>query len=159
MKDTKVCPHCMQSKLLGEFHKNKSRQDGVHSWCKKCVLADARARYLADPQKYLSRSREWGHNNPDKKRTTFMKWRYNISPDDFLKLLEIQDGRCGICKTTNPGKTGWRIDHDHVSNSVRGILCHKCNTSLGGLGDDIEGLERALSYLKVYSDRKTLFRS
>jgi hypothetical protein len=40
------------------------------------------------------------------------------------------------------------IDHDHKTGQVRGLLCSGCNTGLGHLGDDIQGLKRALEYLE-----------
>jgi hypothetical protein len=40
------------------------------------------------------------------------------------------------------------IDHCHETNEVRGILCSGCNTGLGHLGDNIDGLLRAVAYLK-----------
>lgn len=40
------------------------------------------------------------------------------------------------------------LDHDHATGEFRGWLCHGCNTGLGKLGDTIEGVDRALSYLK-----------
>ena len=44
-------------------------------------------------------------------------------------------------------------DHDHVTGEFRGWICYGCNTGLGKLGDTIEGLEKAIAYLKrVYED-------
>lgn len=40
------------------------------------------------------------------------------------------------------------IDHDHATGDFRGWLCHKCNLAIGGLGDTIHGLQRALDYLR-----------
>jgi len=40
------------------------------------------------------------------------------------------------------------LDHDPIKNTFRGWLCHKCNTGIGLLGDNVEGLLRALDYLK-----------
>ena len=40
------------------------------------------------------------------------------------------------------------IDHCHVSNKYRGWICRQCNCSIGGLGDDEAGLQKALDYLK-----------
>ena len=39
------------------------------------------------------------------------------------------------------------IDHDHITGKVRGILCTSCNVGIGLLGDNIEGVEKALRYL------------
>jgi hypothetical protein len=30
---------------------------------------------------------------------------------------------------------------------VRGLLCSACNTGIGLLGDNVEGLQRAMNYL------------
>ena len=39
-------------------------------------------------------------------------------------------------------------DHIHGTTIIRGLLCHSCNTGIGKLGDNIEGLEKALAYLR-----------
>jgi hypothetical protein len=53
-------------------------------------------------------------------------------------LLEIQEGRCGICYRTPQEvaeKNGSRIrrldiDHEHVTMQIRGLLCRGCNMRL-----------------------------
>lgn len=40
---TKHCPRCSQDKPMTEFGRNRSRPDGLQSWCKKCTRA-----YMAD---------------------------------------------------------------------------------------------------------------
>jgi hypothetical protein len=45
-------------------------------------------------------------------------------------------------------KDPWCLDHDHDTGDIRGWLCHKCNTSLGGFKDKIYYLDRAKKYLK-----------
>ena len=39
-------------------------------------------------------------------------------------------------------------DHDHKTGELRGWLWQPCNRSIGGLGDNIEGLEEAILYLQ-----------
>ena len=41
------------------------------------------------------------------------------------------------------------VDHCHDTNIIRGFLCSECNTGIGKLGDNEEGVERALNYLKI----------
>jgi len=41
-----------------------------------------------------------------------------------------------------------QIDHIHGSLTFRGWLCRNCNTGLGALGDNLEGLLRAAIYLE-----------
>lgn len=50
---------------------------------------------------------------------------------------------CGIM--TTPEKLC--LDHDHITLSFRGWLCRSCNIGLGALGDNVESLEKAISYL------------
>jgi hypothetical protein len=40
------------------------------------------------------------------------------------------------------------LDHNHETGKFRGWLCDNCNTGIGKLGDTVEGLERAIAYLK-----------
>lgn len=40
------------------------------------------------------------------------------------------------------------VDHDHVTGTIRGLLCSKCNTLLGMAKDNIAILENAIKYLK-----------
>lgn len=62
-----------------------------------------------------------------------------------------QDGRCAICRRPPSGTTKrqrfLQVDHDHATGTIRGLLCNECNTAIGRLGDNVEGLLRALRYL------------
>lgn len=78
-----------------------------------------------------------------------MRKQYGISTEQFAELLEFQGGGCAICaKPIENIRRRMNIDHDHETNKVRGILCTGCNTGLGHLGDNIDGLKRALYYLE-----------
>ena len=55
---------------------------------------------------------------------------------------------CGVI--TDPTKL--HLDHDHVTYEFRGFLCRNCNTGIGSLGDTIEGLVKAINYLKRTSN-------
>lgn len=61
------------------------------------------------------------------------------------KLIDAQNNRCAICEK----KLGKRfcVDHDHATGKVRGILCYRCNTGIGLLGDNADGIKKALEYL------------
>lgn len=45
------------------------------------------------------------------------------------------------------------IDHCHGSYEFRGWICNRCNVGIGHLGDTIEGLEKALTYMKRHYER------
>jgi Recombination endonuclease VII len=40
------------------------------------------------------------------------------------------------------------IDHDHVTGTVRGVLCFTCNAALGQLQDDPAIIRRAAAYVE-----------
>lgn len=72
--------------------------------------------------------------------------KYGISSDDYDQLLAAQDGRCAICQE-HPGERPLHVDHDHVTGSIRGLLCLTCNAGLGALRDSSHLLRAALTYL------------
>ena len=48
------------------------------------------------------------------------------------------------------GKTDERLhwDHCHDTKKHRGWICGNCNTGIGKLGDNIEGVQKAVDYLE-----------
>jgi len=53
-----------------------------------------------------------------------------------------------MCECCGEKPIKWCLDHDHSTHEFRGWICERCNTGLGKLGDNIEGLTKALNYLK-----------
>jgi hypothetical protein len=60
-------------------------------------------------------------------------------------LKKLHKDRPDACEICGRG-CKLHLDHDR-GGDFRGFLCLICNTSLGGLGDDIAGLTRAIDYL------------
>lgn len=77
------------------------------------------------------------------------KWMssFGLYPEEYLELYNNQDGRCGICGAY-PEERNLAVDHDKFTGEIRGLLCSKCNIGIGLLGDTLEGVERAIRYLK-----------
>ncbi len=48
MKQTKYCPKCDKALPVENFHKNRTRCDGLHPWCKTCSKLSKRAYHLTD---------------------------------------------------------------------------------------------------------------
>lgn len=83
------------------------------------------------------------------KQDNKIRKQYGISMRQFTELLAAQGDGCAICKKPMEAiRRRMNIDHCHDTNEVRGILCSGCNTGLGHLGDNIEGLQRAIAYLQ-----------
>lgn len=72
---------------------------------------------------------------------------YDIEVGGYDHLLELQGGRCAICRN-RPKKTRLAVDHDHKTNAVRGLVCKNCNHDLlGGAHDNIDILYAAVHYM------------
>ena len=87
--------------------------------------------------------------NYDVNRKYSLKSNYGLTPDEYDKLFEMQEGRCAICKTPQeelPKRL--HVDHDHKTGKIRGLLCQKCNHGLGQFNDNSSLLYEAIKYLK-----------
>lgn len=79
-----------------------------------------------------------------------LKFRYNITLEDYNKMFKNQNGKCAICESTFPGakKKKFSIDHNHETGKIRGLLCDNCNVGLGRFNDSIDNLKKSIKYLK-----------
>lgn len=130
----KTCPTCKADKDLSLYWKGQSS-------CIDCTKIKQQTR--------------WHSRTPQKRLEQHLKYKYGVSPEDFLKAWSDQDGKCAICVEDLPDlltydkrRRGYAIDHNHDTGEFRGILCTECNTLLGMAGDDPGILSRAIDYLE-----------
>lgn len=76
----KTCSYCGQSKPLSEFHKDKSRKDGLQYRCKICDRPKNKRWQQNNREKELFRNRCWRQANPDKEIERGKRWRQS-NPD------------------------------------------------------------------------------
>src|ERR1051326_1383585 len=76
--------------------------------------------------------------------------KWGITQAEYDRLLARQGGVCAICRRDRPGpkRRLLAVDHCHETGRIRGLLCMRCNTSLGAIGDSLDGARRFLDYLK-----------
>ena len=89
-------------------------------------------------------------NSKDKKEANKLyqkKHKYNLDADAYYELFNKQNNRCAICNLEFSEKNKGFVDHDHITNKVRGLLCNKCNSLLGMAKDNINILQSAIKYL------------
>jgi Recombination endonuclease VII len=72
---------------------------------------------------------------------------YGITPEQYDSLLIHQNFNCEICKEYLQDPC---VDPDHETGAIRGIICRKCNTALGMIGDSLTRIENIITYLKKY---------
>jgi len=118
---------------------NGRRQSG----CVSCLLIRSRA----------NRAKHFEEYKATRQRSHYQR-EYGLESITLETLYQEQQGRCGICETPIDSvifgvKNRYRtvVDHDHLTNKVRGLLCHLCNAGLGMFKDNPENLMRAYSYL------------
>jgi hypothetical protein len=89
------------------------------------------------------------------RRDIQLKSLYGITQADYDELLALQYGSCAICATTKPGTRGtWRVDHDHKTGQVRGLLCDRCNRGISWLQEDPDILMAAARYVMKHRQKK-----
>lgn len=83
---------------------------------------------------------------------------YGLTLEDYAALLAAQGGRCAICGGTR--KKNLDVDHDHKKvgrESVRGLLCPRCNRQiLRHARDNAALLRAAADYLDRCPAQETL---
>lgn len=72
---------------------------------------------------------------------------FGISVEDYNNRLVAQNGVCKVCGKVNEDGRRLHVDHNHKTGIVRGLLCGKCNLAIGLLGDDVDLLKQAMTYL------------
>lgn len=84
-------------------------------------------------------------------RRARLKNVFNMTPREYLDLLELQRYRCAICDKAfkNAGLSGdAHVDHQHSEPSIlRAILCNMCNLLLAMARDRQEILRAAAAML------------
>ncbi len=133
----KRCARCEEEKPPEAFYPHRRAADGLQSYCSKCCCEATAA---------------WRKNNPvemkaSNRRTKYFR-SYGLTVDIYESMLEAQDRRCAICLSESPGRYDhFRIDHEHATGRIRGLLCNRCNLLLGQARDSQDHLRAAAAYL------------
>lgn len=95
-------------------------------------------------------------NYKKKKSTKSVYYRnydkYGINEEIYNDLFNKQNGCCAICnKHQNELNRSLCIDHNHTTGKVRGLLCGKCNASLGLMNENEDNILNMITYLREYS--------
>lgn len=107
---------------------------------KKCVLCDVE--FLAKDKRC-----RWCPKCDNPAR------RYGITNERYESLLKEHDGKCWVCGALPTGSRNFKrlhVDHDHVTGNVRGLLCPKCNSTVGFV-ETHSCVDAVLDYLRMFS--------
>jgi hypothetical protein len=164
----KQCTRCRKTKAVTSYTRLSGTSDGFREHCKQCAK-QYNAAYFAnlseeEKQRRYQRDKEWKAANVERMRISWHRAKlkkYGMTQQDYEQLLLAQNGVCAICRREERGKVNGRtlplsIDHDHTTGRVRGLLCGKCNTSLGGFEDNQTFIMSALTYLQRHDADNTM---
>lgn len=125
----------------------------------KIVCKSKSCRTTAIKDGYCKRHNSEYHlrkNNPERYKDYYLRSTYGISLEVYQKLLVEQGGVCAICGTLSGSKANGckslSVDHCHTTGVIRGLLCARCNRSIGELSDSPVLLRRAAEYLEKAQD-------
>lgn len=137
--ETKLCIACKKELPVEAFYPRKLvKETHTSRWssrCKACRLAQSKDYW----KKNIVRHRAVIKRRYD----TYGRFaKYGLTAEQYDAMLVAQGNCCALCKADRPGGKGkWHIDHYGGTNRavfnqcdaslVRGILCHRCNVSLG----------------------------
>ena len=99
------------------------------------------------PERIKEINFRWVTKNKERVRQTKRKWglaKYGLTVEGYDRIYKKQRGRCVICGK----RQKLHVDHDHLTNKVRGLLCFRCNYGLGWWSEDISRMKRAIVYLR-----------
>ena len=167
-----ICKKCgIEKELEIDFYKHPSTLTGYLYTCKDCHTKDNKLYKLKNPSNYSIKHREYSKkyskthresirshqkifrkNNTNKIVDNALKRLYGISLMEYNKILEKQGYRCAICSTETPtrGNKFFIVDHNHITGTVRGLLCHKCNSAIAAFNVDLLGVSficKAIDYI------------
>jgi hypothetical protein len=143
--DLRFCWKCRKFKNLCDFNKKPL--------C--CLICKKKTdKVIRSTPKYKAmQKRKWNrlYSDPEYKKKCGDKRLiklYGITPEKYEEILEEQNYSCAICKIhKNHFVRKLQVDHNHTTGKVRGLLCHRCNTSLGKLYEAKCVLLQMISYI------------
>ena len=141
--DEKQCLGCKKIKNLDKFGFH-SRDKNFRSRCKECAKNEYKAYVERNREQYLI-SQSFSQ----------LKKIYGITKEEYENKLKSQNNKCAICSAETPQQKNikrFSVDHCHKTTQVRGLLCSPCNKGLGCFFDNISILEKAVEYLRYYSE-------
>jgi hypothetical protein len=111
--------------------------------------------YLKNKEHILAKKKTWSSNNKDRLREYQLKTQYNLTLDQYNKMLSDQNNSCKVCDikfNINIKPLTPHVDHCHATSKVRGLLCMNCNASLGQLKEDTKIMQKLIEYVKEHNN-------
>ena len=133
----------------------RSRANERRSRTKNADKARARAKkwHVENRERHNAYCAKRRAENPRTVLSAKLKATFGITLEQYETILTKQENCCAVCGAHALGlKRKLAVDHDHLTKTVRGLLCHNCNVGLGNFKDDPLILTKAIKYLNEHSN-------
>ena len=124
------------------------------STCHPCKLGNQLQYIRARAETNRSRVRAHRAANVARYREAELMRTFGLTLHQYSSMLAEQGGVCAICACpeTAIGHGGrvkhLAVDHDHNSGTLRGLLCSRCNLTIGRVEEDPGILLQMVAYLQ-----------
>lgn len=133
LPDENLCNDCYKERSKRYYNNHKDH-----------IKRKVREYAVTNEDKVKESGKRYRRSNKNRIKLYFVKWAYNLSPEEYELLLQNNNGFCPICNIKSENLC---IDHDHNTKRVRGMICSSCNLGLGNFHDDIDYLKKCIKYL------------
>lgn len=137
------------------LHPEKNRERCKRYYNAHREIAKTSAKKYRDSHKEERRIARQQPAAREMERAGHVRRKYKLSPEECRRLIAKQTGRCAICAHLFNEANYWCVDHDHQTNRIRALLCHKCNSALGLFLENEDVLLNAVAYLRRHKIRGT----
>lgn len=104
---------------------------------------------LSKAERHRVANAKWRSKNIEKNKIMQVSWRlrsrYGLTPEQWTNLLAQQGNVCAICGLYMEKP---RVDHNHITGKIHGLLHANCNAGIGMLRDSPTLLRKAAEYLE-----------
>ncbi len=151
----RTCKICNYTKCLSSFY-SEGRDSRKGHRCKECILKRCKAVYSENKEAIKAQRKQYRDNNPEKMRDARYKADFNISLAEYNEMVAQQSNKCAICEQyeTTFNRVGsvmkLAVDHNHTTGVVRGLLCKRCNITIGTVEEDTELLNKMVNYINKF---------
>jgi hypothetical protein len=132
---TKLCSKCQETKVITDFEKCKTMKHGYRNQCRICRNKE---------------KNELRKSDKSKRKTAdyWLRSNYNISLVQKEEMFKEQNEKCYTCHYQFKNISEACVDHNHITNKVRKLLCDDCNIALGLLKEDLKAVNNLVKYIQ-----------
>lgn len=130
----KKCSKCGEVKDVSEFHKDKTKKNGLSSYCKNCIKAHVKQWCIKNSDKHKETNKKWNKKNIIKLREYYKKSikllldSIESGEKQYIEKIDKKCSKCGIVKPVNEFcKSKHRIDNLNSYCKVCSSILRKNN--------------------------------